>query len=316
MKKLVAGALAAAVSAAVSFSAFAAYPERPVKLIVPWAAGGDTDVIYRTFQPLFQKALGGTLVIANVGGASGTKGAREAKAAPADGYTLFAVHDSIHSTYYTGVADVNYDDFEPVCLVSATPSIVTASPKTPWKDMKSLLADAKKRPGQITVGATLGSTSHFFPAMVEKAAGLKFKYVSYEGTAPRMNALLGGHVDLAESNLTQKGKADAGQLKFLALASDQRHPEIPDVPTLKELGIDIEYAVNRGLLAPKGTSAEALGKLRAACGTAAKDPSFAEQLKKHGTLVRYLDHNAYTDFLKKNDALNRGLAKDLGMLKR
>ena len=316
MKKLVAGVLAAAVSTAVSFSAVAAYPERPVKLIVPWAAGGDTDVIYRTFQPLFQKALGGTLVIANVGGASGTKGAREAKAAPADGYTLFAVHDSIHSTYYTGVADVNYDDFEPVCLVSATPSIVTASPKTPWKDMKALLADAKKRPGQITVGATLGSTSHFFPAMVEKAAGLKFKYVSYEGTAPRMNALLGGHVDLAESNLTQKGKADAGQLKFLALAAEQRHPEIPDVPTLKELGIDIDYAVNRGLLAPKGTSAEALGKLRAACGTAAKDPSFAEQLKKHGTLVRYLDHNAYTNFLKKNDALNRGLAKDLGMLKR
>jgi tripartite-type tricarboxylate transporter receptor subunit TctC len=214
------------------------------------------------------------------------------------------------------VADVNYTDFEPICLVSATPSIVTASPKTPWKDMKALLADAKKRPGQITVGATLGSTSHFFPAMIEQAAGIKFKYVSYEGTAPRMNALLGGHVDLAESNLTQKGKADAGQLKFLAIAADKRHPEVPDVPTLKELGIDIEYAVNRGLLAPKGTSAEALGKLRSACGTAANDPGFAESLKKHGTLVRYLDHTAYTQFLKKNDAENQALAKELGMLKR
>ena len=81
------------------------------------------------------------------------------------------MHDSIHSTYYTGVADVNYADFEPICLVTATPSILTASPKTPWNDMKALLADAKARPGQITVGATLGSTSHFFPAMVEKAGG-------------------------------------------------------------------------------------------------------------------------------------------------
>jgi tripartite-type tricarboxylate transporter receptor subunit TctC len=309
----IAGALAVSL---VAGAVQAAYPERPIKLIVPWAAGGDTDVIYRTFQPLFQKALGGTLVIANVGGASGTKGAREAKAAPADGYTIFAVHDSIHSTYYTGVADVNYSDFEPVCLVSATPSIVTASPKTPWKDMKSLIADAKGKPGQVTVGATLGSTSHFFPVMVEKAAGLKFKYVSYEGTAPRMNALLGGHVDLAESNLTQKGKADAGQLKFLAIASEERNPEIPNVPTLKELGIDVEYAVNRGLLAPKGTSAEALGKLRSACATAAKDPSFAASMKKQGTLVRYLDHNAYSAFLRKNDALNKQIASELGLLKR
>jgi tripartite-type tricarboxylate transporter receptor subunit TctC len=312
MKKLLLAVLAGFVPLAAS----AAYPERPIKLVVPWAAGGDTDVIYRTFAPLMQKRLGGTIVVANVGGASGTKGAKEAKDAPGDGYTMFAVHDSIHSTYYTGVADVNYSDFEPICLVASTPSIVTASPKTPWKDMKSLIADAKKRPGQITVGATLGSTSHFFPAMIEQDAGLKFKYVSYEGTAPRMNALLGGHIDLAESNLTQKGKADAGQLKFLAIASDKRHPEVPNVPTLKELGIDVEYAVNRGLLAPKGTSAEALGKLRSACGDAAKDPGFSDAMKKQGTLVRYLDPKAYDAFLRKNDALNKGLAKELGMLKR
>jgi tripartite-type tricarboxylate transporter receptor subunit TctC len=322
MKKLVALVVPSFAVASLVFgsllplAASAAYPERPIKLVVPWAAGGDTDVIYRTFMPLMQKSLGGTIVVANVGGASGTKGAREAKGAPADGYTLFAVHDSIHSTYYTGVADVNYDDFEPICLVTATPSIVTASPKTPWKDMKSMLADAKKRPGEITVGATLGSTSHFFPVMVQREAGIKFKYVSYEGTAPRMNALLGGHIDIAESNLTQKGKADAGQLKFLAIAADKRHPEIPDVPTLKELGIDIEYAVNRGLLAPKGTSSEALGKLRSACATAAKDPAFASAMKNFGTIVRYLDHKAYTGFLKKNDALNKQIAKELGLLKR
>ena len=135
--------LAVAALALMPLAANAAYPERPIKLIVPWAAGGDTDVIYRTFMPLMQKELGGTIVVANVGGASGTKGAKEAKAAPPDGYTLFAVHDSIHSTYYTGVADVNYTDFEPICLVTSTPSILTASPKTPWHSMKDLLADAK-----------------------------------------------------------------------------------------------------------------------------------------------------------------------------
>jgi tripartite-type tricarboxylate transporter receptor subunit TctC len=170
----------------------AAYPERPIKMIVPWAAGGDTDNIFRPFGQVLQKHIGQTVVIANVGGASGTRGAKEAKDAPPDGYTLYSVHDYIHSTYYAGVADVQYSDFEPICLISSTASVLTASPKTPWKTWQELLADAKARPGQITVGATLASTSHFFPALIEKAAGIKFKYVSYEGLAPRMNAILGG----------------------------------------------------------------------------------------------------------------------------
>jgi len=226
------------------------------------------------------------------------------------------VHDSIHSTFYTGVADVNSTDFQPICLVASTPSIITASPKTPWADMKSMLADAKGRPGQVSVGATLGSTSHFFPALVEKAAGVKFKYVSYEGTAPRMNALMGGHIDLAESNLTQKGKVDAGQMKFLAIADDKRTPEAPNVPTLKEIGIDVTYAVNRGLLAVKGTPPDVMAKLEAACAAAAKEPAFAASMKDQGTLVNHLGAKNYAEFLKRNDVLNRDLAKDLGMLKR
>ena len=296
--------------------AHAAYPDRPVKMVVPWAAGGDTDNIFRPFAPLLQKHLGGTVVIANVGGASGTKGAREAKDSGADGYTLFAVHDYIHSTYYTGITDINYWDFEPVCLISATPSVLTASPKTPWSDLKGLIADAQKRTGQITVGATLGSTSHFFPALIEKEARIKFKYVSYEGLAPRMNAILGGHVDLTDSNLTQKSKVEAGQLKFLAIGTEKRHPEMPSVPTLKELGVNVVYEVSRGLMVPKGTPADVVSKLESSCAAASKEPAFASAMKVQGTDVRYLDRKAFTEFLKKNDALNKEVARDLGLLKR
>src|SRR5687767_15840559 len=294
----------------------AAYPERPVKLIVPWAAGGDTDAIFRPLGPLLQKHLGQAIVIANVSGASGTAGAREAKGSPPDGYTIYAVHDYIHSTYYTGVADVAYTDFEPVCSVSNTPSVVTASPKTKWSSWQELLADAKARPGQITVGATLGSTSHFFPALIEKAAGIKFKYVSYEGLAPRMNAILGGHIDLTDSNLTQKGKVDAGQLKFLAIATEKRSPDLPAVPTLKELGLNVVFSVERGIMAPKGTPGDVLVKLEGACAQAVKDPAFADSMKLQGTDVRYMDRNAYSKWLKQNDDINRTLAKDLGLLKR
>jgi tripartite-type tricarboxylate transporter receptor subunit TctC len=300
----------------VSVAAQAAYPERPIRMVVPWAAGGDTDNIFRPFAPLLQKHIGQTVVIANVGGASGTRGAKEAKDAPPDGYTLYSVHEYIHSTYYAGVADVRYSDFEPICLISSTPSVLTASPKTPWKSWQDLAADAKARPGQISVGATLASTSHFFPALIEKATGLKFKYVSYEGLAPRMNAILGGHVDLTDSNLTQKGKVEAGQLKFLAIATEKRHPETPNVPTLKELGVNVVFDVNRGIMAPKGTPADVLAKLGSTCAAAAKEPEFAKAMRLQGTDVRYLGRAEYAKWLKETDEVNRTLAKDLGLYKR
>jgi tripartite-type tricarboxylate transporter receptor subunit TctC len=312
MKRLIAGIVAALLP----LVALAAYPERPIKMIVPWAAGGDTDNIFRPFAPLLQKQLGQSVVIANVGGASGTRGAKEAKDAPPDGYTLYAVHEYIHSTYWAGVADVQYGDFEPICLISSTPSVLTASPKTPWKSWQELLADAKARPGQITVGATLASTSHFFPALIEKATGIKFKYVSYEGLAPRMNAILGGHIDLTDSNLTQKGKVEAAQLKFLAIATEKRHPEMPNIPTLKELGVNVVFDVNRGIMAPKGTPADVLAKLGSACAAAVKEPEFAKAMRLQGTDVRYLGREAYAKWLKQTDDLNRTLAKDLGLLKR
>ena len=314
--KVIAAALAG-VALVAAANVQAAYPDRAIKVIVPWKAGGDTDNIFRPFVPGMQKALGGnSVVIANVGGASGTVGAREAKNSPPDGYTLFAVHDYIHSSYYTGLSDINYWDFTPVCLVASTPSILTASPKTPWKTMQEMVADAKAHPGKISVGATLGSTSHFFPALVEKAAKIKFKYVSYDGLAERMNAILGGHIDLTDGNLTQKGKVDAGQLKFLASATEKRMAELPNVPTLKELGYDVEFAVSRGLVAPKGTPEPILAKLENACSQAVKAPAFVESMRKQGTNVHYLDRKAYAAFLKKNDETNKELSKELGLLKR
>ena len=297
-------------------AAEAAFPERPVKLIVPWAAGGDTDNIFRPFGQALQKHLGQTVVIANVGGASGTVGAREAKNAAPDGYTLFAVHDFIHLTYYTGVADTAYSDFAPVCAVSSTPSVLTASPKTKWQSMPELVADAKARPGMVTVGATLGSTSHFFPAIIEKAAGIKLKYVSYDGLAQRMNAILGGHIDLTDGNLTQKGKVEAGQLRFLGIATETRSPELPDVPTFRELGLDVVYAVTRGVVAPKAAPDAVLATLESACMKAVVEDAFVQSMKLQGTDVVKLDRKAYGDFLKQVDAENKELAREVGLLRR
>ncbi len=316
MRKLFATLASLAVALTATGAAAQGYPERPIKVIVPWAAGGDTDNIFRPFAPLLQKHLGQPAIIANVGGASGTVGAREAKGSAPDGYTLYAVHDYIHLTFYAGLADVKYTDFEPICLIAGTPSVLTASSKTPWKTWPEFVADAKARPGAITVGATLGSTSHIFPAMIEKSTGLKFKYVSYDGLAPRMNAILGGHIDLTDSNLTQKGKVDAGQLRFLAIATDKRDPELPNVPTLKELGINIVYEVVRGLMVPKNTPAPVRAKLGEACEKAAKEPEFAAAMKLQGTRVVHLNAADYAKFLDKIDGENKTIMTDLGLIKK
>jgi tripartite-type tricarboxylate transporter receptor subunit TctC len=303
---------ALALSAFWAGSAGAAYPDKPIKLIVPWAAGGDTDAIFRVVADAMEKPLGQPVVVVNIGGASGTVGAREAKSAAPDGYTLFAVHDSIHTTFYTGVSDISYKDFEPICLCTATPSMLASYPKAPWNTLKEMLAHAKAHPNEVTVAATLGSTSHFFPAMLAQAAGVKFKYVSYEGTAPRMTALLGGHVMLGETNLTQIDKVKAGQLKILAVATEKRLVELPDVPTLKELGYDIEYAVNRGLVAPKGTPQPVIAKVNSACEQALQNPKVADSMRKQGTFVEYMGPKAYADFLRKDDKINADLAGALG----
>lgn len=311
---ILAGAMALGLTGTASA---ASYPERPVKMIVPWAAGGDTDVIYRAFAPLLQKYLGQPVIIANVGGASGTVGERQAASADPDGYTIFAPHDYIHSVYYAGLTDIKYDKaFEPVCLVSATPSVITAGSKTQWKSYKELVDYAKANPGKVKVGASLGSTSQYSMALAAKAAGIKFSYVPYDGTAPRMNALLGGHIDLADSNLTQKSKVDAGLLRFLAIMTEKRSAELPDVPTLKELGYDVEYAVNRGIMVPKGTPDDVKTKLGEACAKAAQEPEFAKAMALQGTEVRYMDAKQYAEFLAKDDTVTKEITKDLGLLKR
>ncbi|MGE5157049.1 MAG: Bug family tripartite tricarboxylate transporter substrate binding protein [Gemmatimonas sp.] len=319
MKRKIARTLVSAIALVMaSASSFAAdYPDRAIKLIVPWAAGGDTDVIFRPLTPLLQKYLGQPVVIANVGGASGTVGEREAAGAAPDGYTIYGAHDYIHSVYFGGMIDLKYDKaFEPVCMVASTPSVITVGAKTPWKTFKELVEDAKKRPEQIVVGASLGSTSQYSIAIAANAAGIKFKYVPYDGTAKRMNALLGGHIDVGDSNLTQKGKVDAGLLRFLANMSEKRTTGLEDVPTLKELGYNVEYSVNRGIMVPKGTPADVIAKLNDACAKATKEPEYAKAMLLQGTEVRYMDPKAYAAYLQKTDVQTKDIAKALGLLKR
>ncbi|MFQ5840256.1 MAG: tripartite tricarboxylate transporter substrate binding protein [Candidatus Methylomirabilales bacterium] len=300
------------------------YPERPIKLIVPWAPGGDTDAVMRIFSGYMSDALGQWVQVVNVKGGSGTVGARKAKNARPDGYTLFSGHESVITTYMTGISDFNWDVYEPVCLVTSTPSVIAAYPGTPYRTFRDVLNTAKKEPNTIKFGATIGSTSQFFPLMVEHAAGIKFRFVSYEGTAPRMRALIGGHIDLAETNIPGgKEYLEAKKLRLLAIATKKRSKELPNVPTLKELGVNITYAVNRGWFAPKGTPEPILRKLEQACEQVTKADKLAKKFKKYrkfrvamrafGTDVRFLNRREYTKYLRNTTAEITQVAKLVGV---
>ena len=293
------------------------YPEKSIKLIVPWKAGGGTDALMRIVAHYTSKYLGQTMVVVNVPGVGGTLGARQGKDAKPDGYTLTATHESVISSYIVGVAEFNYSNFIPIANMTSTPAMLAARADAPWNDLKDLVADAKKRPGEITFGATLGSTSHFFPLEIAQKAGIKFKVVGYEGTADRQAALLGGFIDLGESNpAAGKKYFEAKKLKGLAIATPNRHPLHPNVPTMKEQGVDIEFAVNRGICAPLKTPKFIIKKLAAGFKKASEDPEFVKKVSDLGSLVVYRSPKEYRAYIDGATKTWSQLAKEIGLKKK
>jgi tripartite-type tricarboxylate transporter receptor subunit TctC len=280
-------------------NAFAEYPDKPIKLLVPWGAGGGTDAIMRVIAHFSGEELGQPMVVVNVPGVGGTLGSRQGKDAKPDGYTLTATHESVISSKLVGVVEFGYEAFIPIANLTLTPGMVAARADAPWNDMKEMIADAKSRPGAIKFGATLGSTSHFFPLEIADKAQVEFNIVGYEGTAKRQAALLGGFIDLGESNpAAGKKYFEAKKLKPLGIATDNRHPLLPDVPTLKEQGFDVLLGVNRGVCAPLNTPDAIIAKLSQAMAAVAQNPEFIKKIDELGSDVAYRDAAAYEAYIK------------------
>ncbi len=286
------------------------YPTKPVKLIVPWGAGGGTDALMRVVAHFATKYLGQSMVVVNVPGVGGTLGARQGKDAKPDGYTLTATHESVISSNIVGVSDFGYSDFIPIANLTLTPAMVAARPDAAWNDMKAMIAEAKKKPGTIKFGATLGSTSHFFPLDIAYQAGMEFKIVGYEGTAKRQAALLGGFIDLGESNpAAGKKYFEAKMLKPLGIATEKRHKLLPNVPTLKEQGVDVVFAVNRGVCAPRNTPQPIIDKLSQVFEKLSQDAEFIDKIASVGSDEKYRNHSAYRAYIKEETSRLEMLAE-------
>lgn len=315
-------AVAAAISAlAVVASSPAQAVELPcstAKLIVPWGAGGDTDIIFRLLVDQANKdGAKPRLQVVNVSGQGGNKGAKDAKAAAPNGCTLFAMHDSAIISYLAGRVNFTWNAFEPIASVSYTPEVVGANAATPFNDMKEFVAAAKKAPGTITAGVTLGSTSQFIFLLIDEAAGTKVKFVPYDGTRQRLTALLAKNIQVGDMNiLTAKQYMKEGTLKGLGIASEKRDPLAPNLPTLKEQGVDVVYGLTRGVVAPKGTKPDVIKYWEGIIKKAADSKAVQDALAKKGTSVVFRGPEAYTAFLKKSYAQYEKLAISIGMYKK
>ena len=293
-------------------------PCSTAKLIVPWGAGGGTDVIFRQFVDNVNKAgAKPQLQVVNINGQGGNKGAKQAANAKPDGCTLFAIHQSAITSYFTGRIDITWDAFEPISLLTSTTSIIGAAKDTPYSNLTELIAAAKKKPGEITAGGTFGSTSQFVFLLIEDAAGVKFKHVSYDGTKERMTALLAGNIDIGEINLAvAKKHMESKSLKALAVTAPAPLKGLPMVATAKSQGADVNYGVDRGVVAPKGTSKAILDHYAAMFKAAATDKAIIDTMAKKGTDVVSLGPDDYKKHFQSTFDKWLPIAKQVGVYKR
>ena len=298
-------------------SAAPEFPCRTAKLIVPWGAGGGTGVIFGLIiESVNKTGISPRLQMVNISGQGGNKGAKVARKAKADGCTLFAIHQSALSSYLTGRVKFTWDAFEPVAMLTRTSPIIGANKNVPWKNVKDLVAAARKAPGTILTGGTLGSTSHFWFLLLEDATGIKLKHVSYDGTRQRMTALLGGHIQIGEINLAAAVKyIKAGELKALGIYTEKRHPLAPNVPTMREMGIDLVAGTDRGISAPKGTSKEKVAFWAKALEKAANDKALIASLARKGTEISFKGPAASTAYWKTTFTKWKEIAIKVGMYK-
>ncbi len=312
---VMAGALAWAPAESLAAPKFAC---GTAKLIVPWKAGGGTHVIFSIFEKTIQNMdVTPKIKVVTVPGQGGNKGAKEAAKAKPNGCTLFAIHQSAMTSYLNGRIKYHFDKFETVALLTSTPDIVGASGKVPWKTFDEFKKATLAAPGTVKVGATFGSTSQFYWLILEDLTGMKFKFVPYDGTRERMTALLSGAIQMGGINVASGRKyIEGGDLKGFAIAAAERSKHLPDMPTLKELGVDMIYALDRGIVVPKGTPKDMIEHWAGVFKQAAADPGLLKQMDAKGTDVNWVGPDGYRKWADKTFADHENVAIKIGLWKK
>lgn len=274
------------------------FPNRPVTLIIPFAAGGPQDTLARIFTPRMSEVLGQQIVIENVGGAGGTIGSKRVAAAAPDGYTMLLASVGTHAQSQTLYKKPPYNavtDFTPVAFLGETPIALTVRANLPVNNLKEFVAYAKANQDKMSFGsAGAGSATHLGCVVMNTAMGTnKITHVPYKGTGPAMQDLHGGRIDfLCEIIATAKPQIESGKVKGLAIMTKSRSPVLPDLPTGIEQGVNVEAYTWSALFMPKGAPAEAVKKINAAAVAAITTPAVQQRLQGLGMTVATKDRQS------------------------
>ncbi len=312
--------LVVAIGCAISAGAFAqTYPTKAIRLIVPFAPGGNVDITARAIGPGLAEALGQQIIIDNRGGAGGTIGADlVAKAAP-DGYTLLMGSNSTVSVAPALYPKNPYDpvrDFVPVSLVSEVPFVLVLHPSVPAKTAKELIALAKTKPGRMTMAsAGTGSSNHLVGELFQSMTGTKLTHVPYKGSGPALVDLMGGQVDMHFDQLPSAiGYIKGGKIKALAVTTQKRAAELPQVATLAESGVrGFDASGITGVLAPANTPRAIVDRLNAAVLKVLALPATKERLAGFGATAIPGAPEAFGAFIKEDFAKWSKVVKDAGI---
>lgn len=289
------------------------FPTKEVQIIIPWAAGGATDLIFRALAATTGKYLGKAVVVVNRPGGGGAVGYTEGMQAKPDGYTLTSAVTPLTILPHQVKTAFTYKNFEPIINVVSDPSMFLVRSDAPWKSLKEFLDYAKKNPGMITVGNSgAGGGVHLVALAFEKAAGVKFNHIPFSGGGPSVTAILGGHVNAVSVSPPEGiSHVQAGKLKIIALFADKRLQLFPAVATVKEEGIGFSMGMWRGLIAPKGTPPDVIKILHEAFKKGMDDPVLKKNAADMAVNLDYMGPEAFGKLIADDHEFYGKLVKDI-----
>jgi tripartite-type tricarboxylate transporter receptor subunit TctC len=298
----------------------AKFPSRPMTIICPWGAGGGTDRVSRMVAVLLEKDLGQPVTVVNRTGGGGAVGHTAGATAHPDGYTLTTVTVEIIMMHWMGLTKITYKDFKPVGLINVDPAGVNVKADAPWKNIKELLDYARANPGKLkATGTGKGGIWDLARAGMLRAAGISIDaipWVPSEGAAPGLAEMVAGGIQVVTCSLPEaRPMIEAGKVKALAIMGDTRADLFPDVPTLKEQGINFSLGTWRGIGLPKGTPDQTVAVLEKALKKAYDSTEYKDFMKKNGFGVAWKASGDYGKFMAAGDKEMGAIMKEVGLVK-
>jgi tripartite-type tricarboxylate transporter receptor subunit TctC len=297
-------------------SALAAWPEKPIKVLIGYAPGGSTDVVARMLSPKLGEKLGQPVIIENKPGGAGDFAAELMLQAPPDGYTLLMTTVAVHAIN-PGLMKQKFhplDDFSPIAMVCSYPMILIGSPQTSYKSLAELKELAAKSPTFYS-SSGVGSPGHLSGELLVRALNADITHVPYKGGAPSVLAIMSGEAQVNFATLPAVvPQIRGGKVRAIGLASRERNPAVPDVPTLTEMGLaDFDVGTWSGLVGPKGIPADVVQKINSAVSQVVNDPAVRQRLLDEGAEIRLMTPGEFGGFMRKENARWVKVVKDAGI---